>query len=84
MATQMRVTSIAFTDEEFQHSFELGVSWALHGDLTEISDAILIQYVKDNILGEAFDYPVTEDDVKRHTAFLIGWVLNAQEGVHHV
>lgn len=80
--THLPVTSIVFTDEEFKHHFLNGVSWAFHGDLAELSDAILVQYVRDNILGEAFDCPITEDDVKRHTAFLIGWILNAQQGVH--
>ena len=83
MATKpLPVTRIVFTDEEFQRSFNYGVEWAFHGDLAEISDAILVQYVRDNILGEAFDNPVSELDVKRHTAFLIGWILNAQQGVH--
>jgi hypothetical protein len=78
---QSPVVSIAFTDEDFKYHFQNGVSWALRGDLTELNDAILVQYVRDNILGEAFDCPVSEDDVKRHTAFLLGWILNAREGV---
>src|SRR5216683_2388045 len=84
MATQTakrtRVTSIAsITDSVFEKSFRDGALWALQGDLVELSDEIIVQFVRDNILGEAFDYPMDEADITGHVAFLVGWLLNARE-----
>ena len=83
MATQMQPTIIGIVDATFQKSYEDGLRWAKYGDMPELSDSIILAFVHDNILGEAFNPPLTDDMVRRHTAFLCGWLLGATKGVHH-
>jgi hypothetical protein len=76
MATQVQA-SIAITDGDFLTGYQHGVDWALHGDLNALNDEIIVQYVRDNVLGEAFDVPMDDESMKRHIAFLVGWIVEA-------
>src|SRR5713101_6474750 len=78
MATQMPPARIAITDGVFQQSYQDGVSWGLYGDMPALSDTIIVEYVRDNILGEAFEPPLSPETVTRNIAFLVGWLLTAQ------
>ena len=78
MATQMQPASITITDSVFKQSYQDGVSWALYGDMPVLSDNIIVEYVHDNILGEAFEPPLSSETVTRNIAFLVGWLLTAQ------
>lgn len=78
MATQMHRTRIAITDSVFKQSYQGGVSWGLYGDMPALSDTIIIEYVRDNILGEAFEPPLSPETVARNIAFLVDWLLTAQ------
>lgn len=48
------------------------------GDMPALNDAIIVEYVRDNILGEAFEPPLSPETVTRNIAFLVGWLLTAQ------
>ncbi len=78
MATQMQSARIAIADSVFKQSYQDGVSWGLHGDMPVLSDTIIVEYVRDNILGEAFEPPLSPETVTRNIAFLVGWLLTAQ------
>ena len=78
MATQMQPARIVITDGVFQQSYQDGVSWALYGDMPALSDPVIVEYVRDNILGEAFEPPLSPETVTRNIAFLVGWLLTAQ------
>jgi hypothetical protein len=83
MATQMQLTRIAITDGFFKQSYQDGVSWGLYGDMPALSDTIIVEYVRDNILGEAFEPLLSPETVTRNIAFLVGWLLTAQRGIHY-
>jgi hypothetical protein len=78
MATQMQPARIVITDSLFKQSYQDGVSWGLYGDMPALSDNIIVEYVCDNILGEAFEPPLSPETVTRTIAFLVGWLLTAQ------
>lgn len=78
MATQMQPVRIAITDSVFMQSYQDGVSWALYADMPALNDAIIVEYVRDNILGEAFEPPLSPETVTCNIAFLVGWLLTAQ------
>ena len=79
MATQMQPARIAITDSVYRQSYQGGVSWGLYSDMPAPSDTIIVEYVRDNILGEAFEPPLSPETVTRNIAFLVGWLLTAQQ-----
>jgi hypothetical protein len=76
---QHDIPVVKITSSAFLESYRQGISWANHGDLTELSEGIIVQYVKDNVIGEAFDMTVTDADIARHMAFFMGWVVTMCE-----
>ena len=78
MATQIQPAHITITDSVFKQSYQDGVSWGLYGDMPALSDSIIVEYVRDNILGEAFTQPLSPEAITRNIAFLVGWLLTAQ------
>jgi hypothetical protein len=69
----MQPARIAITDSVFKQSYQDGVSWALYGDMPILSDTIIVEYMRDNILGEAFEPPFSPETITRNIAFLVGW-----------
>jgi hypothetical protein len=66
------------TDSVFKQSYRDGVSWGLYGDMPALSDNSIVEYVCDNILGEAFEPLLSRETVTLNVAFLVGWLLTAQ------
>ena len=67
----MQPVRIAITDSVFMQSYQ-------DGDMPALNDAIIVEYVRDNILGDAFEPPLSPETVTRNIAFLVGWLLTAQ------
>lgn len=78
MAPQRHPANIAIMDSVFKQSYQDGVSWGLYGDMPALSDTIIVEYVRDNISGEAFEPPLSPETVTRNIAFLVGWLLTVQ------
>ena len=65
MAIQIQPARIAITDSVFKQSYQDGVSWVLYGDRSALRDTIIVEFVRDNILSEAFEPPLSPETVTR-------------------